>query len=112
VVAFNSDTGPVKPVVGIWQKAHASLRFTERCLSYSIALPSSSICWDLIVRWSRQAFQRLRFDAIDLSFYLRDLPPVLQGERDTDASCANAEPKLSAVTIASRRAGDVHVRYC
>src|SRR3984893_1158444 len=29
----------------MWQKAQASLRFTESCLSYSIDLPSSSICW-------------------------------------------------------------------
>ena len=41
---LSSDTGPVKPVDGMWQNAQASLRFTESCLSYSIALPSSSIC--------------------------------------------------------------------
>ena len=41
----SSDTGPVNPVSGVWQKAQVSLRFTDRCLSYSISLPSSSICW-------------------------------------------------------------------
>src|SRR5437763_4806326 len=29
----------------MWQNAQASLRFTERFLSYSISLPSSSTCW-------------------------------------------------------------------
>jgi hypothetical protein len=59
---------------------------------------------DLIVRWSRQAFQRLRFDPIDLSFYCA-ISRSAAGERDTDASCANAEPKLSAMTIASAAQG-------
>jgi uncharacterized membrane protein len=29
VVRFSSDTGPVNPTSGMWQKAQASLRFTE-----------------------------------------------------------------------------------
>ena len=69
--ALSSEIGPVNPVSGMWQKAQASLRFTESCLSYSIALPSSSICctWLSGGAASRRAFA---FDAIDLGLDLRD----------------------------------------
>ena len=43
-LATGSFSLPKHMVPGVWQKAQASLRFTESCLSYSINLPSNSIC--------------------------------------------------------------------
>ena len=70
MVRFNSDTGPVKPVSGVWQKAQASLRFTEN-LVVQHRLAEQFDLLGLIVRRRGQPLGGLRLDAVDLGLDLR-----------------------------------------
>ena len=83
MVRFSSDTGPVKPVSGIWQKAQASLRYTDKFLSYSISLTEQFDLLDLIVRRRRKPLDRLRFDAVNLGLDLRNFLERLRRELRT-----------------------------
>ena len=96
MVRFSSDTGPVKPISGMWQKAQASLRFTESCLSYSINLPSNSICWTF--RRHCKPLDRLGLNTVDLGLDLRNFLQRLRREH-----CAAL---LSARRIFVQRGGD------
>ena len=45
ILGYFDDAILALPASGSWQKAQASLRLTERCLSYNSNLPISSIFW-------------------------------------------------------------------
>jgi hypothetical protein len=82
----------------MWQKAQASLRFTESCLSYSISFPSSSTCWTRFSGDAGQPLDRLRLEAVNLGLDLRVFLQRLRREH-----CAGL---LRAPRIFARCGGD------